>query len=83
MDSMGETYEQLRIILDADGDFVVGGGELSAARQFIALCARGAAAEIETALRRGAPVDARDEQGTTPLTAARLWRRETPFIPRP
>lgn len=70
MDSMGETYEQLRIILDADGDFVAGGGELSAARQFIALCARGSAAEIETALRRGAPFGARDERGVTPLTAA-------------
>jgi len=67
---MGEQYEQLRIILDADGGFVAGGGELSAARQFIALCARGSAAEIETALRRGASPSARDERGVTPLAAA-------------
>ena len=48
---MNGKYEQLRIIPDADGDFVAG-SELTAVKQFIALCARGPAAEIETALRR-------------------------------
>lgn len=66
---MNGKYEQLRIIPDADGDFVAGSA-LTAVKQFIALCSRGPAAEIETALRRGAPFGARDERGVTPLMAA-------------
>ena len=83
---MNGKYEQLRIIPDADGDFVAG-SELTAVKQFIALCARGPAAEIETALRRGALSGARDERGVTPLMAAlnsnsrqgcTVWCRSTP-----
>ena len=66
---MNGKYEQLRIIPDADGDLVAGSA-LTAVKQFIALCSRGPAAEIETALRRGAPFGARDERGVTPLMAA-------------
>ncbi len=61
-------YEQLQFVTGG-GEFI-SGCELAAAKKFLALCARGSAAEIRAAIEGGGNVFRTDELGRTPLMAA-------------
>lgn len=62
-------YEQLLFLTGWDGGFI-GTAELAAVKKFLALCARGSASEIRSALDGGASAAWADEHGRTPLMAA-------------